>query len=101
MIRRIYIEKQAIDSFELLGEVSAHEREREGPMAGVTIKACTDIHISKIIKMISNSSQCLLWRLGLGVGGVSVSCAGLGQTRSWHSGGQNSLILSEISLAFM
>ena len=67
-------------------------KEREGPMAGVTISACTDIHISKIIKMISNSSQCLLWRLG--VGGVSVSCAGLGQTRSWHSSGQNSLILS-------
>ena len=57
-------------------------------MAGVTIKARTDIHKQNNI----NGSQCLLWRLG--VGGVSVSCAGLGQTRSWHSSGQNSLILS-------
>ena len=31
----------------------------------------------------------------LGVGGVSVSSEGLGQTRSWHSSGQNSLILSK------
>ena len=54
-------------------------------------KACTDIHINKIIKMISSGSQCLLWRSG--VGGVSVSGAGLGQTRSWHSL-RNSLILS-------
>ena len=45
------------------------------------------------MKSIVHDVQC--WRILLGVGRLAyATCIGSGQTRSWQSGGQNSLILS-------